>query len=231
MKINRCDPEKLFLYVEALEGREDALTTEEQAAIVAHVVECDACRTQVEEIQNQYVFLQNLPRPVMPDGLPGRIVEEKAGAKKEAVRWMFRLRALAAGAMVLFVVFLSGLWIGQHVRLSSEAVDPDRTFSALVTAQNELLDQLESILEEKADQSLVSAPEVWRYPIEQVRYTSEMIQKYYRETQGDPVTQRGFCRAIYQNVETLESLCQALKEGEQPSMDRGERVNGDGESF
>lgn len=105
------------------------LRSNEQAGVVAHLVECQACSSYFEQMSSIRSALNGLPAPVMPSGLKTRLkviasrerasVLESRGSRFQAIwaRWKFRISemmrplALPATGGLLSAVLLFGTFV------------------------------------------------------------------------------------------------------------------------
>jgi len=204
----------LLFFVEAHLGKNAVLKEEEQREIKAHTAECEDCRLEAERMAAHLNFLHALPSPAAPAGLAAKCLAA-ATSRKPSRR--FSLVAASAAAVILIAVFAAGLWMGNGIKSNTPAPD---AFAALVSVQNSLIDRLETLLQKNSDANPGESFAAWKYPIEQVKYSSQVMEAYYKQSQGDPIAQRGFCEAIYQNIRTLAGLCAAL-ENEKESAPSG----------
>ncbi|MEW6235909.1 MAG: zf-HC2 domain-containing protein [Candidatus Omnitrophota bacterium] len=207
---------QLLFFVETRLGKTGVLEEKQQREIEAHTAECEACRLEAERIAAHLNFLQTLLPPTVPALLAAKCLAAAERTSRKPYR-RFSLVTAGAAAAILLAVFAAGLWIGNGMKNYSPAPN---AFASLVKVQNGLLDQLETLLRKEGDAESQDSFAAWQYPIEQVRYSSQVIEAYYKQNQGNPVAQRGFCEAIYQNIRTLAGLCASL-ENEKESAPSG----------
>ncbi len=201
--------EWILRYVEEQEFGVRELAPEERQTIEEWLDREENSRQEASAMRDHLRVLRRMRKPVAPPDLASRCLE--AIQRKRRIRSSLPLTLwkhpwLWAGATAVFLIFLSGIWVGQSV-LRPE-VQP---FVQLVQAQGYYLNRLEGDLAELYNESTLTADNPWYQPIQNLKQTSRALSATFEKNEGDPVIVRGLSLAIAQNINLLKSLCDYME--------------------
>lgn len=195
-------------FVEAREWGRDGLTGAEIQDLERHLQACPACRQQVEEITAHLNFLHRLAKVQLPDSLASRCLFDKNPSVLDPRRKAFSRQTIFVGVSLFVGIFLFGVWIGSG---GSPATNTDDPFGALLQEQNRALAQLQRLVQTGDNETALSPDNPWYASIAELKYSSRLLNAYYQPNRANYGAQRGFCLALYQNIETIRSLCDYLE--------------------
>jgi hypothetical protein len=92
-----CDPQKVTALVDG------ALEADERRAVEGHLLDCEACRAQVDEERRLQARLRALPAPEVPFGLDQRV--------RRRLRGRGRMAAASRLLLPLAAILVVGLWL------------------------------------------------------------------------------------------------------------------------
>lgn len=188
----------LFLYAEALDGADDALTGDELEAVRARIEASPELQRELKAIRLMRRGIRQASGPAVPIDLAGACLhpETKQTGPSGALAW----RGLALAACCA-LIFAAGLWMGRQADEASQA-----TLAALFERQAALTVRLEQGLADQYQLSSDDRANPWSGPLMKLRASTVQLAAVYEQRPNDPVIERGLALAVSQNIAMLQAL-------------------------
>jgi len=209
--------EQLFQYINAkIQGNID-LDVNVKEEIEKRLQSDESFRREAEKMEAHIHWLRSRPHPVPPSDLASRCLQY---ARQPNTSTFLKKWPVWASGCAVVLLLCASVYFNQFTENLSINLNPKDTiakeedpFPWLVKKQEILLDEIETL----SKQRMTSSESPLDGALARFKRSGIYLESYYQSCKDDFNARRAISIALYQNIQALEALKEALQENAQPS--------------